>query len=255
MIKSGEGNPRSGSLPAATTTPTPTASPEVARRPAPPSRSLDRAGRPASRSTERGAEGTRTPDPLHAMQVRYQLRHNPMRLPCIRFRTTGPRPILPASRQRYGVPTCCLPGGWRARNPVGRGPADGGCICCGSGEEGIRTPDPRDANAVLYQLSYNPKRHSFDPVGARRCTCRPLLPGAGISVTWRGHFPPALPRPINSARLVSFVNARSGDGENRTPDILIANQVLYQLSYDPNESGSCPRPWTRSASSSGWWHR
>jgi hypothetical protein len=27
-----------------------------------------------------GAEGTRTPDPLHAMQVRYQLRHSPVRL-------------------------------------------------------------------------------------------------------------------------------------------------------------------------------
>lgn len=26
-----------------------------------------------------GAEGTRTPDPLHAMQVRYQLRHSPIR--------------------------------------------------------------------------------------------------------------------------------------------------------------------------------
>ena len=29
------------------------------------------------RSTLRGAEGTRTPDPLHAMQMRYQLRHSP----------------------------------------------------------------------------------------------------------------------------------------------------------------------------------
>ena len=28
----------------------------------------------------RGAEWTRTPDPLHAMQVRYQLRHSPARL-------------------------------------------------------------------------------------------------------------------------------------------------------------------------------
>ena len=28
-----------------------------------------------------GAEGTRTPDPLHAMQVRYQLRHSPIRCP------------------------------------------------------------------------------------------------------------------------------------------------------------------------------
>ncbi len=25
-----------------------------------------------------GSEGTRTPDPLHAMQVRYQLRHRPV---------------------------------------------------------------------------------------------------------------------------------------------------------------------------------
>ncbi len=25
-----------------------------------------------------GPEGTRTPDPLHAMQVRYQLRHRPV---------------------------------------------------------------------------------------------------------------------------------------------------------------------------------
>ena len=29
------------------------------------------------RSQSRGAEGTRTPDPLHAMQMRYQLRHSP----------------------------------------------------------------------------------------------------------------------------------------------------------------------------------
>jgi hypothetical protein len=29
-----------------------------------------------------GAEGIRTPDPLHAMQVRYQLRHSPDALIC-----------------------------------------------------------------------------------------------------------------------------------------------------------------------------
>jgi integrase len=40
-------------------------------------------GRPADRPRTPaeghfgGAEGTRTPDPLHAMQVRYQLRHSP----------------------------------------------------------------------------------------------------------------------------------------------------------------------------------
>src|SRR3954451_14243396 len=30
-----------------------------------------------STALESGAEGIRTPDPLHAMQVRYQLRHSP----------------------------------------------------------------------------------------------------------------------------------------------------------------------------------
>jgi hypothetical protein len=33
-----------------------------------------------------GAEGTRTPDPLHAMQVRYQLRHSPKHVPSGRFK-------------------------------------------------------------------------------------------------------------------------------------------------------------------------
>jgi hypothetical protein len=33
--------------------------------------------RPVTCGYRSGAEGTRTPDPLHAMQVRYQLRHSP----------------------------------------------------------------------------------------------------------------------------------------------------------------------------------
>ncbi len=40
-----------------------------------------------------GAEGIRTPDPLHAMQVRYQLRHSPDALNC-----AGVESIAPAGR-------------------------------------------------------------------------------------------------------------------------------------------------------------
>jgi hypothetical protein len=36
-----------------------------------------------------GAEGTRTPDPLHAMQVRYQLRHSPKPCSCRSFVSPG----------------------------------------------------------------------------------------------------------------------------------------------------------------------
>ena len=39
-----------------------------------------------SRKLFGGAEGTRTPDPLHAMQVRYQLRHSPEVVPAYRLR-------------------------------------------------------------------------------------------------------------------------------------------------------------------------
>jgi hypothetical protein len=42
-----------------------------------------------------GAEGTRTPDPLHAMQVRYQLRHSPVFL------------LLQASGLARGYPFFC----------------------------------------------------------------------------------------------------------------------------------------------------
>ncbi len=41
-----------------------------------------------------GAEGTRTPDPLHAMQVRYQLRHSPKPVSPIRRFPSGPKQLV-----------------------------------------------------------------------------------------------------------------------------------------------------------------
>ena len=43
-----------------------------------PLRDTKKRTRPKAVSLFGGAEGTRTPDPLHAMQVRYQLRHSPV---------------------------------------------------------------------------------------------------------------------------------------------------------------------------------
>ena len=69
-----------------------------------------------------GAEGTRTPDPLHAMQVRYQLRHSPARNPSCgsplwgrqslaryprRSPNRGRRTLRPRrSRRRSASPAC-----------------------------------------------------------------------------------------------------------------------------------------------------
>jgi hypothetical protein len=54
-----------------------------------------------------GAEGTRTPDPLHAMQMRYQLRHSP-----------GPLPAGPAGNSRNpSQPVRRLRNRVRAGNP------------------------------------------------------------------------------------------------------------------------------------------
>jgi hypothetical protein len=52
-----------------------------------------------------GAEGTRTPDPLHAMEVRYQLRHSP---------GTSPHgPVKSSQRRSKPANRACPPdNGW-----------------------------------------------------------------------------------------------------------------------------------------------
>jgi hypothetical protein len=55
-------------------------SPIMVHQPAPHRMAPDQWSRAIRRRSLSGAEGTRTPDPLHAMEVRYQLRHSPARL-------------------------------------------------------------------------------------------------------------------------------------------------------------------------------
>jgi hypothetical protein len=43
-----------------------------------------------------GAEGTRTPDPLHAMEVRYQLRHSPVPIGSARITDRAVPPVIPS---------------------------------------------------------------------------------------------------------------------------------------------------------------
>ena len=73
-----------------------------------------------------GAEGIRTPDPLHAMQVRYQLRHSPKNQCFSGTSSTGFPPQILRFPEEFG------------------------------GAEGIRTPDPLHAMQVRYQLRHSP---------------------------------------------------------------------------------------------------
>src|ERR1700754_3793074 len=62
-----------------------------------------------------GAEGTRTPDPLHAMQMRYQLRHSPKVLSEVEaLRTTRGR----LAKGVRGSESWVAPGGSAGDDPV-----------------------------------------------------------------------------------------------------------------------------------------
>ena len=84
-----------------------------------------------------GAEGTRTPDPLNAIQVLSQLSYSPT------LRDRGKRPLLPETAQ--------IPSSWPGpgHHPILR-PIDGA--------EGTRTPGLISAIDALSQLSYSPSQ-------------------------------------------------------------------------------------------------
>ena len=77
----------------------------------------------------RGAKGIRTPDPLHAMEMRYQLRYSP-------------KIGRPAETPRISKP-----------------PAHSQQLLRGA--RGIRTPDPLHAMEMRYQLRYSPASNVF----------------------------------------------------------------------------------------------
>ena len=47
--------------------------------------------------------------------------------------------------------------------------------CCCGGPEGIRTPDLRNANATLYQLSYRPTKFFYCPYPPSTFTIDPVI--------------------------------------------------------------------------------
>ncbi len=89
----------------------------------------------------------------------------------------------------------------------------------GSGDYEIRTRDPLLARQVLSQLSYAP------------ICCNNYLVGlSGLE---------PLTSRLSGVRSnqLSYRPEIGGDEENRTPDHLLARQVLSQLSYAPNFEG------------------
>ena len=127
-----------------------------------------------------GAEGTRTPDPLHAMQVRYQLRHSPefpadestsRKRPDHLQTTIAVRANRHADREsRYPTRARDNPAPWiRAEKnpPKSSIPADYPV------ELGTRTPDPLHAIPSTLQLRHSPE---FSLLPARLLTCK--VPGS-----------------------------------------------------------------------------
>ena len=74
-------------------------------------------------------------------------------------------------------------------------------------------------------------RNPRDHAGARRHVVDDLRGGTEPRVVQRN--PEAPTKKANRERLAFFLNRGGGAGEDRTPDLRIANAALSQLSYGP----------------------
>ena len=96
-----------------------------------------------------------------------------------------------------------------------------------SGDNEIRTRDPLLARQVLSQLSYIPRPHKMGSSGLEPPTSRL----SGVRSNHLSYAPIMLY--ITALKLFVLPSSLGGDEENRTPDPLLAKQVLSQLSYTP----------------------
>ena len=113
--------------------------------------------------------------------------------------------------------------------------------------DGTRTRGHKLGRLVLYQLSYSRDAYK-KPAGPHRSKAPPAVVGEGFEPSkavagrftvcsrWPLGYPTALGEQVpNEPRILSGhgaeINRTQADGGNRTPNRLITNQVLCQLSY------------------------
>ena len=119
--------------------------------------------------------------------------------------------------------------------------------------DGTRTRDHKLGRLVLYQLSYSRKRtYCFASASLRREALSSLIPHGGGRIrtfegvsrqiysllplaTWVPHPNTVKQAVRNPEQDAHPTPSGRADGENRTPNLLITNQLLCQLSYVSNQ--------------------
>ena len=115
--------------------------------------------------------------------------------------------------------------------------------------DGARTRDIKLGRLALYQLSYSRDSRLTIPVPTRPTRYRMVGEGFEPSKALAGRFTVCsrwpLGYPTDRAQSQAATNAHEptdrADGENRTRNLLITNQLLCQLSYVSNQL-FCARP-------------